>query len=157
MKKINLALIGVLALVAILILPYQTRAKKKPRPPAACTQTELLFSFVTNQTGFDTGLTIANTTEDPFGTPNVSGTCTLNFYDGTNAHPAYTTPTIPAGTVHTDLVSTRAPNFQGYIIAVCNFPKAKGGAFTTDVGARNIAWSDPVQVLDRGESCQDVN
>jgi hypothetical protein len=33
----------------------------------------------------------------------------------------------------------QAPNFQGYMIAVCNFQYAHGFAFVSDVGARNLA------------------
>ena len=32
-----------------------------------------------------------------------------------------------------------SPNFQGYIIAVCNFQFAHGFAFISDLGARNLA------------------
>lgn len=38
--------------------------------------TNLLFPFVTNQAGYDTGLAIASTSSDPFGTALQSGTCT---------------------------------------------------------------------------------
>ena len=41
---------------------------------SAC-QTILLFPYVTNQAEFDTGLAIANTSQDPFGTPAQSGSC----------------------------------------------------------------------------------
>ena len=34
---------------------------------------------------------------------------------------------------------TFAPNFQGYMFAVCNFQFAHGFAFISDVGARNLA------------------
>ncbi len=46
---------------------------------ALCT-TALLYPYVVNTAGFDTGLAIANTTTDPFGTTAQVGTCTLNFY-----------------------------------------------------------------------------
>ena len=45
----------------------------------AC-QTVLLFPFLSNLAGFDTGLAISNTSTDPFGTSPQAGTCTLNFY-----------------------------------------------------------------------------
>jgi len=101
-------------------------------------QTTLLYPFVTNQAGFDTGLAIANTTSDPFGTRTQAGTCDLNFY-GASAPAKYTTPSIATGTVWADLTSARAPGFQGYIIAVCNFQLAHGFAFISDLGARNLA------------------
>jgi hypothetical protein len=93
--------------------------------------TNLLFPFVTNQAGFDTGLAIAATSQDPFGTSLQSGTCTLNFY-GAGAPAAFTTPTVTAGTVYTTLASTVAAGFQGYLIAQCKFQFAHGFAFITD-------------------------
>ena len=47
-------------------------------------RSNLLFTYVTTQSGLDTRLVVANTTADPFGTRNVSGACTFNFF-GTNA------------------------------------------------------------------------
>jgi hypothetical protein len=104
-----------------------------------CT-TPLLYPYVININGFDTGLAIANTTTDPFGTAPQAGTCNLYFY-GSNA-PAtipFTTPSIATGTVYANLASTLAPGFSGYMIANCNFQFAHGFAFVSDVGARNLA------------------
>jgi hypothetical protein len=101
-------------------------------------RTNLLFPFVTNQAGFDTGMAIANTTKDPFGTDAQAGTCTLNFY-GDNAPAPVTTASVASGTVYTALAQTVAPNFQGYMIARCAFQFAHGFAFISDVGARNLA------------------
>jgi len=99
---------------------------------AAC-QTDLLFTFMTNQAGFDTGFEIANTSADPFGTPNQNGTCQLNWYGtGPAAGTATTTPSIAAGTAYTNLVSSAAAGFQGYMIAVCNFQFGHGFAFISD-------------------------
>ena len=66
--------------------------------------TSLLFPFMTNQLGFDTGIAIANTSTDPYGsnaaTPQ-SGTCTLNFYGSGAPSPSnVVTATIPSGTVY---------------------------------------------------------
>jgi len=101
-----------------------------------CT-TSLLFPFVTNQLGFDTGLAIANTSTDPFGTRGAggtqSGTCTLNFYGSGAPSPSnVVTPNVPTGTVYTQVLSGVAAGFQGYIIAQCNFQFAHGFAFITD-------------------------
>jgi hypothetical protein len=93
--------------------------------------TNLLFPFVTNQAGFDTGIAIAATSQDPFGTSLQSGTCTLNFY-GAGAPAAFTTPVVTAGTVYTTLASTVSAGFQGYMIAQCKFQYAHGFAFITD-------------------------
>ena len=105
-------------------------------------QTTLLFPYVTNQFGFDTGLAISATSLDPFGTSGQSGTCTLNWYGAafTGATP---TPVVNAGTTYTTLVSTTLNNvtggFSGYMIAVCRFQYAHGFAFVSDLGARNLA------------------
>jgi len=102
-------------------------------------RTVLLYPFVTNQAGFDTGLAIANTSTDPFGTAPQAGSCTLNWYSGT-ASPAPTpTGNIASGTVYTGLASLLVPGFQGYMIAICQFQYAHGFAFISDLGARNLA------------------
>jgi len=99
---------------------------------SAC-QTDLLFTFMTNQAGFDTGFEIANTSTDPFATPAQNGTCTLNWYGtGPAAGTATTTPSIASGSYYVNLVSTAAAGFQGYMIAQCNFQFGHGFAFITD-------------------------
>jgi len=105
---------------------------------ALCT-TNLLYPYVINTNGFDTGLAIANTTTDPFGTTAQVGTCTLNFYGSSGPAAPFVTPSIGTGTVYANLASTLAPGFSGYMIAVCNFQFAHGFAFVSDVGARNLA------------------
>jgi hypothetical protein len=104
--------------------------------------TTLLFPYVTNQAGFDTGLAISATATDPFGTTPQSGTCTLNWYGAafTGATP---TPVVNSGTTYVTLVSTTLNNvtggFSGYMIAVCRFQYAHGFAFISDLGARQLA------------------
>jgi hypothetical protein len=115
------------------------------RPPSN-NQTRLLFQFVTNQAGFDTALTIANTAEDPFGTSGKSGACALRFY-GAGAPPPFTTPPIAPGQTFTNSLSLIAAGFQGYVIAVCDFPLAHGSAFLSDLGTQRLAWNTPVLVL----------
>jgi len=102
-------------------------------------QTLLLFPFITNQSGFDTGIAIANTSQDPIGTTTQAGTCTLTWYGSPGTVPAVTTGSIAAGTVYTTLASTSASGFQGYMFALCNFQMAHGFAFVSDIGARNLA------------------
>jgi len=104
--------------------------------------TSLLFPFVTNQLGFDTGLAIANTSSDPFaanlgGATAQAGTCTLNFYGSGAPSPSnVTTANVPTGTVYVQALSGIAAGFQGYMIAYCQFQFAHGFAFITDgVGA----------------------
>jgi len=110
-------------------------------------QTLLLFPFVTNTNGFDTGIAISNTTTDPIGTTPQAGICKLTYYDGTGKFP----PTgingtdltkeapVATGTSAVNLASTLAPGFQGYMFAQCNFQLAHGFAFISDLGARNLA------------------
>jgi hypothetical protein len=104
--------------------------------------TTLLFPYLTNQAGFDTGIAISATATDPFGTVPQSGTCTLNWYGAafTGATP---TPIVNSGTTYVALVSTTLNNvtggFSGYMIAVCRFQYAHGFAFVSDLGARNLA------------------
>jgi hypothetical protein len=112
-------------------------------------RTILLYPYLTNQAGFDTGFTVANTSQDPFTvgsrvTAAQAGSCVFTWYGGTTA--AATTPPAPtntgniaAGTVFAGLVSTLVPTFQGYAFAVCNFQYAHGFAFISDLGARNLA------------------
>jgi len=113
-------------------------------------QTLLLFPFVTNQAGFDTGLSIANTSSDPLGTGAQNGTCTLTWYDGTGKTPPYTTPNVATGTIWADLASVRAPGFQGYMFALCNFQFGHGFAFVSDIGARNLAMGYLPLVINNG-------
>jgi hypothetical protein len=103
-------------------------------------QTHLLFPFVTNQLGFDTGIAITNTSTDQYGTTPQAGPCSLYFY-GLNAPAVFTTPSdvTSAGGPFASTVLTLAPNFQGYIIADCDFQYAHGFAFVTKVGTTDVA------------------
>jgi hypothetical protein len=122
---------------------------------SACT-CNLLFPFVTNQAGFDTGIAIANTTQDVYGTVGQVGTLTLTYFGNTAgngaAPPAYTTQAgVPAGS---ELVFTLSsgggdaaaptiqvpatPTFQGYVIAQANFQYCHGFAEITDQGAQRL-------------------
>lgn len=114
--------------------------------------TSLLFPYVTNVAGFDTGVAISNTTADPtvFATPNQTGTCTLNYYgdmsDGGALPSAATTSAIAAGRYAALTLSAGGSGvaavrtgYTGYIIAQCNFQLAHGYAFISDLGARTIA------------------
>ncbi len=95
--------------------------------------TNLLFPFMTNIAGFDTGLAISNTSTDPFGTAAQTGTCKMNFYgSGAPATAPAATAAVPSGTSYTTLLSSVAPGFQGYMIATCQFQYGHGFAFITD-------------------------
>jgi len=112
--------------------------------------TTLLFPYVTNATGFETGIAIANTTTDNLGTtvavPSVAtptnGTCTLNFYGNAAQPTATVTPTLGAYTaaaptvvpIYANILTSMvgSSGFSGYAIAQCNFLDAHGFAFITD-------------------------
>jgi hypothetical protein len=99
----------------------------------------LLFPFVSNIAGFDTGIAIANTTADPFGTLGQTGTVTLNYY-GNIVEPTTPSSPVPPGE---ELIFTLSsggnfgvqstPGFQGYIIAQANFQFCHGFAFISTV------------------------
>jgi hypothetical protein len=118
--------------------------------------TNLLFPFITTQAGFDSGLAISSTSKDPFGTALESGPCTLNFF-GSNAPPQITTQAIAAGSTYTAVISSMAPDFQGYITAECNFQFAHGFAFISDFGARNLAMSYLALVVPTQRVLQDMS
>jgi len=115
----------------------------------ACS-TNILFPFLTNQAGFDSGVSIANTSADPFGTATQAGPCTLNYYGGTTgggaAPAAQKSGVVNAGTLLLFTLSgggnlgiAATPGFQGYMIASCNFQFAHGFAFISDVGANKVS------------------
>ena len=139
----------------------------------AC-QTNLLFPYVTNWAGFDTGLSIANTSQDPFSDPQdrtQSGRCTLNYYGTLQNGQALTTTRettnaeVAAGQTITMVLSTGGSlglrgnaNMQGYIIAQCDFLFAHGFAFITDgpIGQARVAEGYLALVLD-GDSTSDTD
>jgi len=108
-----------------------------------CTTT-LLFPFVTNRSDFDTGIAISNTSKDWLGTDPQAGACTLHYHGSTTgggAAPPDQTSTVIAGGEQLVLTLSGgsptqniagAPEFQGYIIAVCEFQFGHGFAFLTD-------------------------
>jgi hypothetical protein len=111
----------------------------------------LLFPFVTNIAGFDTGIAIANTTADTLnGLAPQSGPVTLTYYGtttGGGAAPAtqVTTSSVPAGA---ELVFTLSsggnygilgtPGFEGYMVVRASFQYCHGFAAITDQGAQRL-------------------
>lgn len=131
-------------------------------------QTTLLFPYLTNYATnatqhWETGVSIANTGADPFGSVlagNTGGTCNLNFY-GTNAPPIITTPAVAPGTQYNFVVSDPAntgraqyPSFQGYLFAVCNFQFAHGFAFVEDGSPQGNAMGYLALVVDNRAAIQ---
>jgi hypothetical protein len=129
-------------------------------------RTNLLFPYVTNWAGFDTGMSIANTSQDPFSDPQdrtQGGRCTLNYYGTLQNGQAPTTTReqtnadVAAGQTITLVLSTGGSlglrgnaNFQGYIIAQCDFLFAHGFAFITEgpIGQARVAVGYLALVLD---------
>jgi hypothetical protein len=142
MKMARTRLAAPILLAALVAIGAPHGAAGRNKPPS----TTLLFSLVTNAGGLDTGIAIANTSADPFGTTPLDGTCTLSFFGGAAPAPT-TTPEILAGTVHTFLASTTAPGFQGYMVAECNFPLAHGLAFVSDIGVGDFAMTSLALVI----------
>jgi hypothetical protein len=106
--------------------------------------TTLLFPFLSNQAGFDSGIAISNTSKDWLGTEPQDGACTIHYHGSTTgggaAPPDQTSTVIAAGEQLIFTLSAGnptqniagAPEFQGYVIAVCEFQYGHGFAFITD-------------------------
>ncbi len=103
----------------------------------------VLFPFVTNQQGFDTGIALSNTSNDPFGTTPQQGTVTINYYSGGTPPPAQTTNApVPGGQILAFTLSgggnfgiNATPGFQGYIIAQAQFQFCHAFAYISAQGA----------------------
>ncbi len=120
-------------------------------------RTNILFPFVSNQGGFDTGLAIANTSKDPG--PWVAlqtGSCTVNFYGTVGTSKvclSYPSPSITGGEHFVWSLSTggavqATAGFQGYVIAQCQFQYGHGFAFISDLGAQRLAMGYLALIMD---------
>lgn len=122
--------------------------------------TNLLFPYVTNQAGYDTGIALVNTSLDnstgssgtppnqPFNTPTQHGPCTVYFFGNMDIAPQVTPDFGPGGATQDatgrDVLLQKftmsfpldgwadLAGFEGYIIARCNFQFAHGFAFIVD-------------------------
>jgi len=108
--------------------------------------TNILFPYITNQGGYDTSFSLANTTNDDLafganlGASPQSGTCTLSFWPTTDPTQGiagtaltFNTPSVPTGAVYAFSQSGTSFSGQtGYMIAVCRFLNAHGFAFITN-------------------------
>ena len=110
----------------------------------AC-RTTLLFQFLTNQAGFDTGVSVSNTSRDILNTATQTGRCVATFFP-TPFNPTtqaqfqpLNSPTLAAGEQWTFTVSAARPGFQGYMMVGCDFQYAHGYAFISDFGSKNLA------------------
>ena len=107
--------------------------------------TTLLFPFVSNRFGFDTGFAISNTSMDWKGTAPQRGRCMIHYIGNTGDVPdsmpdddissiieggEQATWTLSMGNPVWEL--NGAPDFQGFVVAMCEFQFAHGYAFITD-------------------------
>jgi hypothetical protein len=145
-----------------------------PSPPLTvinitAAQTNFLIPFVVAETGFDTGIAIANTTTDPFGTTNgarpQSGNIQFNIFPRVGASCVVTPSSstvgvgltsagiLESGRTYTVLLSellkvsgSNCPTTAtGYIIGVASFPLGHGSSFVTDFKA--FTSYSPVLIL----------
>ena len=86
--------------------------------------TTLLFPYVTNQFGFETGLVITNTSKE-------AGSCTIE-YSGSDAPADLMAGPVEGGDQWITGLSGIAEGFQGYITATCGFRDAYGFAFVSN-------------------------
>jgi hypothetical protein len=107
--------------------------------------TDLLFPFVASTSAYDTGIVVANTTSDPFGTAAQSGTCTIWYY-GSGAPPSQVTTAVPTGSILAFSLQNGGTNgvtgvgfFTGYMVVQCRFQFAHGFANISDPGLK--AWA----------------
>ena len=131
--------------------------------------TNLLWPYVTNQAGFDSGLVISNTSMDPFNTTTQEGVCEIYYYGNSNGGdpPSMdTTPVVGAGGYAIWTLSSgggvklwgeglgtgviaAAPGFEGYVIAHCMFQYAHGYGFISDLGAQKLSQGYLALILDQ--------
>jgi len=109
--------------------------------------TTLLFPFVTGRFGFDTGFAISNTSMDWKGTEPQRGSCMIHYIGSTGDTGVMpdddvssiieggeqATWTLSMGNPTWDL--NGAPDFQGFVVAMCEFQYAHGYAFITDASS----------------------
>jgi hypothetical protein len=84
---------------------------------------KLVFPVVSNQAGYDTELSVTNTSG------GWAAGCGLEFagqQPGSNAPPPYKWDSTPAGVPRKFRLSSVAPGFQGCVLATCTFPAARG-------------------------------
>jgi hypothetical protein len=126
--------------------------------------TRLLFPFVTNQAGFDTGIFVANTSRRPRSNgsvePGQGGVCAIHFFGcGPTGGPAspgtqsilinpgeHIRFTLSAGGGIGPCFPQRGPiravpEFQGYMVIVCPFSGAHGYAQIGDIGFQRVSSS----------------
>jgi len=136
--------IGAVATTGILRFVDSTAASGTVVNIADCV-TRLLYSWIVNTAGYDTGIAIANTTLDNVAYEPSSldiasavaqnGPCVLTGYPAGGGTPiSFTTASIPAGQTIAFTISgvTGFSGFSGYVLTVCNFLNAHSFAFISN-------------------------
>ncbi|HYL72929.1 MAG TPA: hypothetical protein VEU96_01935 [Bryobacteraceae bacterium] len=150
-RKYGLLVAALLAVIAGSLVVRQRLSAE------AVGQSALLFNYVTNRGGLDTGIAISNVSLNQFGAAQRPGPCTL-FYYGTTvgggaAPPPQTTNFILPGNQLVFTLSSggnglsATPSFEGYIIAFCDFPVARGVSFVSDLGLQKFFAPVPAKVI----------
>ena len=137
------------------------------RPPLSSTR--LLFPFVSNQAGFDTGIADPNTGRDTTGTVGKPGFVTLHYFGTCRAaarRPRRRPPTRRVLPEDSDVVLSSGggfgivgrPGFQGYIEVDCDFPLAHGYGLLTHgpIGVAKVGTALPALVLDANRTAAGV-
>ena len=124
-------------------------------PPS---QTTLLITYAVVVPGFNTGIAISNTTNDPFGpsgggaTPT-AGTIVFSLFKNDGSLKLFTSPSVAPGTTYaanlSDIISTAGAGatWSGYIFAQANFPQAHGAATIYETATGAAALSTPTLVV----------
>jgi hypothetical protein len=101
--------------------------------------TTLLFPYVINIGGYDTGIAITNATAGLAAgvysatATGTAGTANVYFYGANPPTPnPLVLPVVAGGSYTAFLASTAAPGFAGYLVVTANFAGAHGFAFITD-------------------------
>jgi len=134
---------AVIVMLAVLVI-FGFEASQNP---AEAARTKLLFPYVTNISGWDTGIAITYVTLNlPMTGPTPTGKCTV-YYQGTLWGGGYPpspqtidpihmgetiTFTLSQGGVPGSPPGNSTEGFQGYMLVDCNFTKARGLAFISD-------------------------
>ena len=124
-------------------------------PPS---QTTLLITYAVVVPGFNTGIAISNTTNDPFGasgggaTPT-AGTIVFSLFKNDGTVKQFTTANVAPGTTYaanlSDIISSAGAGatWSGYIFAQANFPQAHGAATIYETATGAAALSTPTLVV----------
>jgi len=120
----------------------------------------ILFTYVTSAAGFNTGIAVANTSQDTqvfgrYGAAPQTGNVTFYFYSSTQGYRGYyVTADVPfgqswVGAVSQMLGTTTMPDatFSGYVIAQAQFQYCHALSFIADVGFANLAYGQSALII----------